>query len=135
MKELIIDAAGKNLDVVLDFVNEELEKACCPSNLCTKIGIAAEEIFINIAQYAYTSKTGSVIIKITCDKEAIIEFEDTGIPYNPLENADPDLTASAVDRDVGGLGIYMVKQIMDSAEYRHKDGKNILVIRKMITGG
>ena len=114
----------------MDFIFKELKDGGCPWHLHDKIAIAAEEVFINIADYAYNPDVGSAIIRIKVDKDVIIEFEDTGKPFNPLEAADPDLSAGAASRDIGGLGIYMVKKIMDSAEYRHEDGKNILVIRK-----
>ena len=133
MKECAFDAIDENLDAVLIFLYKELEEGDCPPQLYNDIALAAEELFINIAHYAYAPNIGTVIIRIAVSSEIIIEFEDTGIPFNPLENTDPDLTVSAVDRDMGGLGIYMVKKVMDSAEYRHEDGKNIMVIRKKIS--
>ena len=136
MKELKISAAAENLDTVLDFVNTELEASGCPLKLQTQINIAIEEILVNIANYAYKtvvpSETGNVTMRIAVGDEVTIEFEDNGVPYNPLEKEDPNISASAHDRKIGGLGIYMVKQIMDSVEYRHMDGKNILIIRKVI---
>jgi len=136
MKELNIRAAVENLDTVMDFVNTELEESGCHLKLQTQIGIAVEEILVNIANYAYKpdepSDNGNVTVRIAVGDEVTIEFEDNGVPYNPLKNEDPDISASAQERNVGGLGIYMVKKIMDSVEYRHTDGKNILVIRKVI---
>jgi len=134
LKELNISASVENLDTVMDFVNTELEESACPLNLQTQIGIAVEEILVNIANYAYkpTVPSGNVTVRIAVGDEVTIEFEDNGVPYNPLKNKDPDISAPARERNVGGLGIYMVKQIMDSVEYRHIDGKNILVIRKVI---
>jgi len=132
MKELVIQAEIKNLDAVLDFVTTELEKADCPTKLQTQISITVEEIFVNLAHYAYTPAIGEAVIRIAADKEAVIEFEDQGKPYNPLEKEDPDITAGATEREAGGLGIFIVKKIMDSAEYRHTENKNILVLRKTI---
>ena len=131
-KELLIDARTENLDAALNFVTGELEAALCPIKLQTKIAIAVEEIFVNIAHYAYNPETGSVIIRIAVDDEAVIEFEDTGIAYNPLEKEDPDITASAAEREVGGLGIFMTKQLMDSVLYKREAGKNILTVKKHI---
>lgn len=132
MKEMIIDAAIENLDTVLDFINSELEDSGCPMKLQTQISIAVEEIFVNIARYAYNPEIGGVVIRISVGDEIAIEFEDKGVPYNPLEKSDPDITANSEEREIGGLGIFMVKKIMDKVEYIHKDNKNLLVIRKVI---
>lgn len=132
MKELTIDATLTNLDAVLDFVNTELENSGCSAKLQTQIAIAVEEVFVNIAHYAYNPAIGGATIRIAVGDEIIIEFEDKGTPYNPLKKADPDITATAEERDIGGLGIFMVKNIMDAVEYRHKDNKNILMIKKTI---
>ena len=133
MKKLVIDATVENLSAVLDFINKELEERECPLKLQTQINIAAEEVFINIANYAYTPEIGSVSVGIAVDNKISIEFEDSGIPYNPLEKPDPEITSSASEREVGGLGIFMVKKIMDSVEYSREGSKNILTIQKAIT--
>jgi anti-sigma regulatory factor (Ser/Thr protein kinase) len=131
MKELKIEARTESLDKVLDFINVELEAARCPQKIRRQLFIAAEEIFVNIAYYAYGPETGSALVRIKNDKNEIwLEFEDSGKPYNPLEKADPDITASAEERPIGGLGIFMVKKIMDTVEYRHENNKNILKIKK-----
>ena len=132
MKELLIDANTENLDAVLDFIGGELEAADCPMKLQTQIAIAAEEIFVNIAHYAYNPEMGCAIIRVWVDDEICIEFEDKGKPYNPLEKVDPDVTLGADEREVGGLGVFIVKKIMDKVEYRHEDGKNVLVISKNV---
>jgi anti-sigma regulatory factor (Ser/Thr protein kinase) len=130
MKELLIDAKTENLDAVLDFITGELETAECSVKLQNQIAIAVEEIFVNIAGYAYHPEVGGAVIRVTVGDEIVIEFEDKGKPYNPLEKDDPDITLSAEEREIGGLGVFMVKKIMDSAEYRRKENKNILTIRK-----
>lgn len=130
MKEFLIEAQIENLDTVLDFVNLELEAINCPMKLQNQLAIAMEEIFVNIAHYAYNQQTGHVVIRITVGSEIIIEFEDSGTPYNPLEKIDPDITLSLEERKIGGLGIFMVKKMMDVVEYRHEGEKNILTIRK-----
>ena len=132
MKELVVDATVENLSMVLDFINAELEESDCPLKLQTSIEIAVEEIFVNIANYAYKPEIGDAFVRVAVGDEVTIEFEDNGVPYNPLEKEDPDITVSAAEREVGGLGIFMVKQIMDSVEYRREDGRNILMIRKAI---
>jgi len=130
MKELIIDAKIENLDAVLEFIAGELEAAECSMKLQTQIAITVEEVFVNIAHYAYLPEVGGAVIRITASDEVCIEFEDNGKPYNPLEKDDPDITLGAEEREIGGLGIFMVKKIMDAVEYRHEDGKNILKITK-----
>ena len=130
MKELLIDAKTENLYAALEFVAGELEAADCPMKLQTPIGIAVEEVFVNIALYAYKPEVGGVVIRVAVGDEVLIEFEDKGVPYNPLEKIDPDVTAALEEREVGGLGVFMVKKIMDSVKYEYKDGKNILTISK-----
>ncbi|MCL2663287.1 MAG: ATP-binding protein [Oscillospiraceae bacterium] len=130
MKELSIDAKTENLDTVLDFIANELE--ALPMKLQTQFTIAVEEIFVNIAHYAYSPEVGDVLVRINVGDEVVIEFEDKGKPYNPLEKDDPDISLSAEEREIGGLGIFMVKKIMDSVEYRYEDGKNLLTIRKSV---
>lgn len=132
MKELTIEAIDENLDAVLEFVGGELDAADCPIKIKRQIFIAVEEIFINIANYAYSPEVGSAVIRVCAGSEAVIEFEDTGKPYNPLEKNDPNIDADAEERELGGCGIFMVKNLMDVVEYRHVENKNILLIKKMI---
>ena len=133
MKELKIDALTQNLDKVIAFLEEELEAMNCPMKIMLQIDVAVEEIYVNIASYAYTSGVGYAIIQVEGSKNpdmVSITFIDEGIPYNPLEKDDPDVTLAAEERQIGGLGIYMVKKSMDSMEYERKDEKNILTITK-----
>ena len=140
MKELIIEAKIENLDTVLDFVSTELEAVKCSMKMQRQIAISVEEIFVNIAHYAYEPccageqdakhSTGGAIIRVAVGDEITIEFMDRGKPYNPLEKDDPDITIAAEERQIGGLGVLMVKNMMDTVEYEHKDGKNILTIKK-----
>ncbi|MDR0963894.1 MAG: ATP-binding protein [Clostridium sp.] len=132
MKELFIEAKTDNLDEVLDFINAELDAADCPMKLQMQIAIAVEEIYVNIAHYAYNPEVGGAIIRIAVGDEILIEFEDQGKAYNPLLKEDPDITTGVEEREVGGLGIFMVKKIMDAVEYRYEEGKNILLIKKTI---
>ena len=132
MKELVIAAITKNLEDVLSFVDDELDTTNCPVKTKMQIDIAVEEIFVNIANYAYGGKTGEVKIKVELqDKHGLkITFIDKGIPYNPLEKEDPDITLSAQEREIGGLGILMTKKCMDDIKYEYK-GCNILTINKV----
>jgi len=133
MKELTIAATVENIGIVTDFVNEQLEALDCPVKAQMQIDIAIDELFGNIAHYAYNPDVGSATVRVEVTEEplaVIITFIDGGVPYDPLKSADPDTTLSAEDRQLGGLGIYMVKKSMDEISYEYRDGKNILSIKK-----
>lgn len=135
MKELIMDAAIENITQAIDFVNEELRASACPERVRVQIDIAVDELLSNIAHYAYHPDAGLAIIRVEVNKEplsVVISFIDNGKPYDPLEKEDPDITLSMEEREVGGLGIYMVKKSMDEVSYEYKDGQNILRIKKKI---
>lgn len=135
MTELKVAALTENLGQVLGFVETRLEELDCPMKIQTQIDIAVEEIYVNIANYAYQSETGQATICIETEEDSgivIIRFIDSGIPFNPLERKDPDVTLSAEERNIGGLGIYMVKKSMDDVSYEYQDGHNILTIKKKI---
>ena len=100
-----------------------------------QLRVAVEELFVNIAHYAYVPGTGQVNIIVREERhpDALrVTLIDSGIPYNPLAKPDPDVSLSAEERKIGGLGIYMVKKSMDGMEYERTDGKNILTVRKFI---
>ncbi len=128
MHELIIEATLENLDIVQDFINKRLED--CPLKVQNQISIAVDEIFSNIARYAYHPETGGAAVRISVEDDITVEFEDSGIAYDPLRQEAPDITLSAEEREIGGLGLFMVKNLMDSLEYRREGNKNILTIRK-----
>jgi len=130
-KEIKVLASIDNLDNVIGFANEELEKSGFSYEEKNEVCIAVEEIFMNIVNYAYDQERGDVSVMIITGEEIFIKFEDTGRPYNPLKQPEPDLDKSIADRQIGGLGIFMVKKLMDSVEYFRTDGKNVLVIGKM----
>jgi anti-sigma regulatory factor (Ser/Thr protein kinase) len=135
MNELTINATVENIAVVTDFVDEQLEQYDCPMKAQLQINIAIDELFGNIAHYAYDPNVGPATVKVEVNEDpmaVIITFIDSGVPYDPLAKADPDITLSADERDFGGLGIYMVKKSMDDISYEYKDGKNILRIKKNI---
>lgn len=131
--EIIIEAKVDMLDEVISFIDSVLETAGCSMKTQIQIDVAVEEIFVNIANYAYDSDGGMATVRINiddCTKRVKITFIDEGIPYNPLERTDPDVTLSAEDRPIGGLGVYMVKKSMDEVTYDYREGKNILTIIK-----
>ncbi|MBR1384048.1 MAG: ATP-binding protein, partial [Ruminococcus sp.] len=120
MKEIVIDALTDNLPQVISFVDEQLEAAVCPMKIQMQIDIAVEEIFVNIAHYAYAPEVGTATVRVDISGEPLaveITFIDSGIPYDPLAKADPDVTLSAEERQIGGLGIFMVKKSMDDVKY------------------
>ena len=135
MKELNIDATGDNLSEVIAFIDGQLEGMDCSMNMQLTIELAVEEIFVNIASYAYNPETGPATILISIEGDplsVIITFVDHGVPYDPLAKEDPDITLTADERQIGGLGIFMVKKSMDEVVYKYEDGKNILSIKKKI---
>ncbi len=135
MKELTIDARVENIEAVTDFVNAELEAMDCPMKAQMQIDVAIDELFGNISNYAYNPEVGPATVRVEVLKSplsVVITFIDGGVPYDPLKKADPNVTLSAEEREIGGLGIFLVKKTMDDISYEYKDGKNILKIKKHI---
>ena len=133
--ELEIEAISENLDDVQAFVGERLDAAECPMKAQMQISVAVEEIFVNIASYAYAPDKGSATVRVEVSGDPVtvtITFVDRGVPYDPLAKEDPDVTLSAEERGIGGLGIFMTKKIMDDVAYEYRDGKNILTLKKNI---
>lgn len=132
--KLTLEATIANIEVVTDFINEKLDEMDCPMKAQMQIDVAIDELFGNIAHYAYEPEVGmaTVCIEKLDDLSGVtITFIDGGKPYNPLQKDDPDVTLSAADREIGGLGIFMVKKTMDGMEYEYKEGKNVLRIKKL----
>ena len=133
--EVTLDATVDNLPNVLSFIDERLEKLGCPMKTQMQIDIAVEELFVNIAHYAYGEKTGTATVRFESANDpsrVLITLIDSGIPYDPLAKPDPDITLSSEERPIGGLGIYMVKQSMDDVRYEYRHGKNVLTIEKKL---
>ena len=133
MKQLDVQAIDKNLPQVLAFVDEQLDAADCPKKIKIQIDLAVEEIFVNIAHYAYDPDIGTATVRVDVlgDPPSVdITFIDNGIPYDPLAKQDPNVKLPARDRKIGGLGIFMVKKNMDDVKYEYIDGHNILTMKK-----
>ncbi|MCR4751908.1 MAG: anti-sigma factor antagonist [Eubacterium sp.] len=133
--ELDVAAEKEKLAAVMEFLESRLEEIGCPMKAQFQIHMAVEEIFVNIASYAYTPGKGRALIRVDREEDpssVVITFMDRGIPYNPLKKADPDVTLSAEQRQIGGLGIFMVKKAMDEVQYHYQGGHNILVLKKYI---
>lgn len=135
MNELNIEATIDNIPTVTAFVDERLEELNCPIKAQMQIDIAIDELFSNIAKYAYHPGSGPATVKVEVEEDpmaVIITFIDHGTPYDPLANEDPDITLDVDEREIGGLGIFVVKKTMDDISYEYKDGHNILKIKKEI---
>ena len=131
--EIEVEAEVENLGEVQAFIEEHLEDADCPQKALMQIGLAAEEIFVNIASYAYKPEKGRATVRVEVSEQPVavtITFMDRGVPYDPLAKEDPDVTASAEERGIGGLGIFITKKTMDEVSYEYKDGQNILTLKK-----
>ncbi|WP_028510460.1 ATP-binding protein [Ruminococcus sp. NK3A76] len=137
MKELTVLAKTDNLDEIIQFVDNELESAECSMKIQMQVQLAVEEIFVNIANYAYTPEEGTATISVDRTEDGAllrIVFKDNGTPYDPLAKDDPDITLNAKDRSIGGLGIFITKKSMDNISYEYKDGQNVLTLEKRIVG-
>jgi sigma-B regulation protein RsbU (phosphoserine phosphatase) len=133
MAVMTIDATVENIEAVTEFVNEHLEKLCCPPKAQMQIDIAIDELFSNISLYAYAPDTGPATVCVDVEENplsVILTFIDNGKPFDPLSTDDPDVTLPAEKREIGGLGVFLVKKTMDEITYEYKNGQNILKIRK-----
>lgn len=128
-EERTFDAVIENGSTILGFVGEQLEANDCSAELRAEINIAVDELFSNIAFYAYPEGKGFVAVRIQIDDaKVILAFIDAGKPYNPLAKEDPDIDLEAEERPIGGLGIYIVKQMASDVRYEYTDGHNVLTV-------
>ena len=137
MAELEIDAVRDNLKTVFEFITDEIRSRTDDRKLIRQIKLCVEEIFLNITSYAYQPDTGSarIVIRIEGDPVPIrvfVSFMDSGHPFDPLSEGQPDLEAELEDRRVGGLGIFLVRNTVDEISYEYSDGQNILTFAKDI---
>ena len=135
MKEITIDALIENINTVTAFVDDLLDEIDCPMKSKIQIHIVIDEIFGNICHYAYKDSVGTVTVSVesgNTPKAVFLTFTDNGIPYNPLETEDPDITLSSEERKIGGLGIYLVKKNMDEMKYEYVNQQNRLWMEKRL---
>ena len=128
-------AKTEYLDDVLGFVDQTLETFLCPMKIKTAICVAIEEVFVNVARYAYPEGAGDMTLQIGFDDQSrnvTFRMSDKGVPFNPLKKPDPDITLSAEEREIGGLGIFITKKTMDTVTYAYENGENILTMIKKI---
>ncbi|MBR2520153.1 MAG: ATP-binding protein [Selenomonadaceae bacterium] len=133
MEKITVEATVENLQQVVDFAMEKLEARDCPMKASMQLELVIEEIFVNIASYAYESATGDATFCVDFAENpdtVFLTFIDDGKYYNPLEKPDPDITLAADERAIGGLGIFLVKKNVDEISYERKDDKNILRMKK-----
>ena len=135
MTEKVFPAKTEALSDVLGFVEETLEDIGCSMKIQMAVCVAIEEVFVNVAHYAYPDSEGNVTFSIGYDedsKEVIFRMSDKGVPFDPLKKPDPDITLSAEERDIGGLGIFITKKTMESVTYVYENEENILTMTKKI---
>lgn len=135
---LVVDATMENLSRIVAFVEEQLQAQGCPPKIQGQICVSVEELYVNIVNYAYHHSSGPCAISLCVSdlgqtKKMVLAIKDQGIPFNPLDKEEPDISLSAQDRPIGGLGIYMVKQCMDQIVYEYQDGWNLLTMEKSWT--
>ena len=132
--EITVDAVLENIPAVTDWVNDLLEQADCPMKAQRQLDVAIDELFSNIARYAYAPQTGKATLRLTMLQQpagVALTFIDQGKPYDPLAKVDPDVTLSAEERAIGGLGIFLVKKTMDDMTYARQEDSNVLTITKL----
>ena len=134
MREITVSASPEKIDAAVAFVNEILSRAGCPEETQTEIDVVIDELLGNIALYAYAPETGAATVRVETEdapRGLTLTFMDRGAPFDPLSNRRPDTTSlPARERPIGGLGLFMVRKIVDEIAYRREDGMNILTVRK-----
>ena len=128
-----VNADVNELQRVLNFVEGCVQEIDCSPKALMQINVAVEEIFVNIAHYAYSGKIGEAVIEVEIDDEpktVTITFIDRGVKFDPLAKPDPAVTLSVKDRQIGGLGIFMTKKFMDELSYEYRDGQNVFAMKK-----
>jgi anti-sigma regulatory factor (Ser/Thr protein kinase) len=134
-REVVLPASLEDLEFLQNWVEEALEEADCDGRIASRVRVAVEEVFVNIAKYAYQGQKGDARVRLRVERPwLIMEFEDQGKPFNPLESPPPDISASLEDRPIGGLGIFLTVKMMDKVSYRWSEGKNCLTLWKSLSG-
>ncbi|AEF86215.1 anti-sigma regulatory factor [Treponema primitia ZAS-2] len=129
--ELCLPASLESLDTVMDWVTKKMDHEQCPRKIQNHVAVVTEELFVNICHYAYAAGVGQAVIRLAFKDHSIyMQFEDSGIPFNPLEHSAPDIKVGIEDQQIGGLGIHIVRKWMDSVSYERTGEKNILTLRK-----
>ena len=135
MKEIVLDARRENLPQLFEFITKTLREYSDDEKTIRKVKLCVEEAFMNIAAYAYNPEVGPAKVSVTVLGEPYplrvqVVFTDNGKPFNPLKAESPDVESGLEDRQVGGLGIFLIKKEMDDITYEYRDGQNILTLEK-----
>lgn len=135
--KIALPAKLENLEAMVGFIGEGAEKQGFDQKTIHQIHLACEEALVNVIHYAYPDGNGDIELTYDLNEEKglVIEIIDWGIPFNPLSLPEPDIEASIEDRKIGGLGIYMMRNIMDEVHYKREQGRNILTLVKYQPGG
>ena len=135
MNTITVSAKIENLPTVLNFINNQLNDLNVIGSILFQLELVIEEVFVNIARYAYVGGEGEVTINTRIEEnplQIIVEFTDSGVPFNPLENEDPDFSLKPEEKEIGGLGIHLVKKNVDSVRYQFRKGMNVLTPKKIV---
>ena len=135
MKEIVLDAKRENLPQLFEFITKTLREYSDDEKTIRKVKLCVEEAFMNIAAYAYNPEVGPTKVSVTALGEPYplrvqVVFTDNGKPFNPLKAESPDVESGLEDRQVGGLGIFLIRKEMDDITYEYRDGQNILTLEK-----
>ena len=134
---ITLEATVRNLNLIMAFLGERLDAWGCPMRKRMAIELAVEEVYVNIANYAYTPGSGEAAMRVELEtsdaaRTIVVTFIDQGVPYDPLAREDPDVALPTGKRRIGGLGIFLVKQQMDDVAYEYRDGSNVLTLKKFL---
>ena len=136
MREMTVNATPEQIEQVVDFVNEQLDTLGCSDEVRIDVDVAVDELLGNIVQYAYGPDAGIVTVRVHAEEDptsVVISFLDSGAPFNPLAEERPNTTSlPAKERPLGGLGLFLVKELMDELTYCYRDGHNVLTVRKAL---
>lgn len=138
MDQIVVLAKKGNLQEILNFIGNKLKSVEYNTTARLHLELSVEEAYVNIANYAYGSESGKVLIRCRVDENPLhvtVQFIDCGIPFNPLEKEDPDTSLEIEGKKIGGMGILLIKKYADQVDYEYRDKKNILTIKKRLHGG
>ena len=140
MMPLTVDASPELLDTVIGYVDDAVSEVCSEPGTLMQLELVVEEVFINVASYAYGDDRGSVTVTVnaardSAGKTVTIIFADSGVAFDPTAKQDADISPDGLMSRVGGLGIHLVRKIMDSVSYRREDGMNVLTMKKTLNSG
>lgn len=131
MKQIKAKAEMSNFQTFMEFVEDALKSIDLPQKYIFSLMTVTEEIIVNIIHYAYKNESGDLEIDFESDGKIVrFIFKDNGIPFNPLEKSDVNTNLQVHERDIGGLGIHMIKSMTDNVTYQYQNNTNILKIEK-----